>query len=427
MSTSTTLTTFASLQNDTSATSDLNTNFAAVNSALANSLALNGQAPNQMQANLDMNSNRLLNLPAPLSVNEPMRLADANTLNGGGVLSIQGVPTGGTTGQYLAKSSATNFATAWTDVDTGLTAGSGIAITGTTPATISLASNANLGTPSSINLSNGTNLPISTGVSGLGTGVATFLGTPTSTNLVTAVTNGGTGTGAVVLQTAPTINNSTLTGVTLGAGTAVSDPLSYSLGSLTNTATGGNTEYDGTCFYSTHVNNARGVSLSEQYIILFAGYNLTSSSSAQKAFNILSSSAFNLATAVTYHFEAAYYLVNGQATAHTWSTLFGGTAVLNSIQYVSVGNTTSTGAPSNTGLVGSCGSVTANLATPSLSTADNATIWLRGTVRCSTAGTFIPQIQCSAALSGTQTMAANSFFRLWPIGGTSVTNVGNIS
>jgi hypothetical protein len=47
-------------------------------------------------------------------------------------------------------------------------------------------------------------LPISTGVSGLGTGVATFLGTPTSLNLLNAVTD-ETGTGSLVFATSPTL------------------------------------------------------------------------------------------------------------------------------------------------------------------------------------------------------------------------------
>lgn len=61
-----------------------------------------------------------------------------------------------------------------------------------------------LGTPQSGTLTSCTGLPVSTGVSGLGTGVATFLGTPSSANLRAAVTD-ETGTGALVFATTPTL------------------------------------------------------------------------------------------------------------------------------------------------------------------------------------------------------------------------------
>lgn len=61
-----------------------------------------------------------------------------------------------------------------------------------------------LGTPASVTLTNATGLPISTGVSGLGSGIATFLATPSSANLAAAVT-GETGTGAMVFAESPTL------------------------------------------------------------------------------------------------------------------------------------------------------------------------------------------------------------------------------
>ena len=61
-----------------------------------------------------------------------------------------------------------------------------------------------LGTPASATLTNATGLPISTGVSGLGTGVATFLATPSSANLASAVTD-ETGSGSLVFATSPTL------------------------------------------------------------------------------------------------------------------------------------------------------------------------------------------------------------------------------
>jgi len=60
----------------------------------------------------------------------------------------------------------------------------------------------NLGTPTSITLTNATGLPVATGISGLGTGVAAFLASPTTVNLRTIIDN-KTGTGSAVFATSP--------------------------------------------------------------------------------------------------------------------------------------------------------------------------------------------------------------------------------
>lgn len=85
---------------------------------------------------------------------------------------------------------------------TGVTTstGSGSVVLSTSPTLTTPA----LGTPTSGTLTNCTGLPISTGVSGLGANIATFLTTPTSANLAAALTD-ETGSGAVVFATSPTL------------------------------------------------------------------------------------------------------------------------------------------------------------------------------------------------------------------------------
>ena len=60
------------------------------------------------------------------------------------------------------------------------------------------------GTTISLGSSGTVTVPISTGVTGLGTGVATFLATPSSANLASAVTD-ETGSGSLVFGTSPTL------------------------------------------------------------------------------------------------------------------------------------------------------------------------------------------------------------------------------
>ena len=90
---------------------------------------------------------------------------------------------------------------------TGVTisTGSGSVVLSNSPVLVTPA----LGTPSSATLTNATGLPISTGVTGLGTGVANMLSTPSSANIIAAVTD-ETGSGALVFGTAPSVSSLTV-------------------------------------------------------------------------------------------------------------------------------------------------------------------------------------------------------------------------
>lgn len=76
-----TLTDLTNLNNPTTAVNNVNANNTAIEGALESTLSRDGTSPNQMEADFDMNSNRILNLPAPRLPEEPVRLADI----GGGV------------------------------------------------------------------------------------------------------------------------------------------------------------------------------------------------------------------------------------------------------------------------------------------------------------------------------------------------------
>lgn len=71
-----TLNDLTSLENSSSAVTTINNNSAAIVTALENTLSRDGTAPNSMAASLDMNSNRILNLPLPINSDEPVRLFD---------------------------------------------------------------------------------------------------------------------------------------------------------------------------------------------------------------------------------------------------------------------------------------------------------------------------------------------------------------
>lgn len=70
-------------------TTQLNANNAAIEAAMENTLSRDGTSPNQMGADLDMNSNKIINVAAPTSPNDAARLVDISDSDATGSASAQ--------------------------------------------------------------------------------------------------------------------------------------------------------------------------------------------------------------------------------------------------------------------------------------------------------------------------------------------------
>lgn len=110
--------------------------------------------------------------------------------------TVSGIPTVNSAG-FLTNGAGVPSWVAYT--------GSGSPVLATSPTLVT----PNLGTPSAATLTNANGLPVASGISGLGAGIATFLATPSSANLATAVTD-ETGSGALVFGTSPTLTTPNL-------------------------------------------------------------------------------------------------------------------------------------------------------------------------------------------------------------------------
>ena len=275
---------------------------------------------------------------------------------------------------------------------TGVTAstGTGNVVLSTSPVLTTPA----LGTPSAIVLTSGTGLPISTGVSGLGTGIATALavntgsagapvllngalGTPTSGTLTNAtglplssgvtgtlpVANGGTGvtgstgTGSVVLSASPTFTGNILADNLTLSGNLIVSGTTTTINSTTLTVDDKNIELGSTASPSDATADGGGITLKGDTDKTFNYVNATTAWTSNQDLNLLTGKVYEInATQVLSSsglgpgILASNLTSVGTISSGTWNGSviagqYGGTGVANTGKTITLGgNFTTSGA-----------------------------------------------------------------------------------
>jgi hypothetical protein len=246
-----------------------------------------------------------------------------------GVLSVNG-QTGNATGFATTANSLSQFASTTSSQLATLISdetGTGNVVFSTSP----VLTTPNLGTPSAAVLTSATGLPVSTGISGLGTGIATALavntgsagapvlfngalGTPTSGTLTNAtglplssgvtgtlpVANGGTGvtastgTGSVVLSASPTFTGNILADNLTLSGNLIVSGTTTTINSTTLTVDDKNIELGSTASPSDATADGGGITLKGDTDKTFNYVNATAAWTSNQDLNLLTGKVYEI-------------------------------------------------------------------------------------------------------------------------------------
>lgn len=133
--------------------------------------------------------------------------------------------------------------------------------------------------------------------------------------------------------------------------------------------------------------------------------------------------ALSVVAGGTYMFDGMYSLTKGTNDVDTFM-LFAGTATLTSIRYFVLGKTATNNAAAITNMEHKNVAVATEIEVAANGVGTNVRIQFHGMLEVNAAGTFIPQVNFSAATGSTPTVEVDSYFRMVYLGGNPLTALG---
>lgn len=132
--------------------------------------------------------------------------------------------------------------------------------------------------------------------------------------------------------------------------------------------------------------------------------------------------AITLIAGGTYYFDALYSFTKGANNVSTF-LLFGGTATLTTIRYFVQGVTAAT-ATTAVAMLSQNSAVATEVEFAAAGTGVHVRGLLTGCLEVNAAGTFIPQMNFSAATGSTPAVNVDTFFRIYQVGQNPITAIG---
>jgi hypothetical protein len=210
----------------------------------------------------------------------------------------------------------------------------------------------------------------------------------------------------------------------LPAGSTSIAPLKFTSGSQLSAVQASAIEYDGDALFFTPDSSAvggRAFVQTPHYYKLPSTRTLVNDLSVQSLFGV----GVTLASATTYQFEINTVVSSTGAANNGLQFSLGGTAVLTGVEYwATTTNGTAAGTP-NTASSTYFAVSTASTICAAVAAATARVINIKGNVRVTTSGTFVPQVQyITTAPGAAPTVSTGSYIKISPIGTNSVSTIG---